>query len=208
MNVTKTLTLAVAAVLASGVVVAGTAFAGAAADVSPSDYDEQLTDDGSTDAQLPDDYALDVIDPDDKLSDDDVERAIELAWAAEDVRAEFESSDPAEITVQATGGLDEVLVVLHGENGEAASTDVDLEAGTVTDVLPSEQVSTADSHETVTVTEVTEAGSTITFETTDGDADVFTISTDEIDDGIQQIELRPADESADGDDSRNESDGS
>jgi len=72
MNRKTTLTLAIAAVLAGGFVVAGTAFAGSNDEVPPADYE-------LPDEQPTDDYDLEVIDPDGQLTDADVDRALELA---------------------------------------------------------------------------------------------------------------------------------
>jgi len=194
MNTKTTLTLAIAAVLAGGFVAAGAAFASPTDDVSPANDD--LTDD-----PLPDDYDIEVIDPDGQLTDADVDRALELAWGADDLREEFETSDAFEITVQATGGLDEVLVVIDGENGEAASADVDLESETVTSVLAGEQVHSAGAVETLTLTETDGEDLASTFTVNDSENEgTFKISTDEIgmeeidDENVQKIEVVPADD--------------
>lgn len=85
-----------------------------------------------------DDVERDVIDPDDQLTDEDVEHVIDLTWNENAVRDTFEESEPRAITVQATGDLDEVEIAFVGENKESVAAVVDLKTETVVRVVPTE----------------------------------------------------------------------
>lgn len=194
-NRSTTLTIAIAAVLvifAGGAIVAGAAFVGASDEVSTTNGTESTSENGTA----PDDYELDVVDPDDRLSDDDVDRAIALGWTNESVREHVETNASFEITVQATGSIEEVGVVF--DDGEAAvSATIDLTTESVTRVLSPEQVMTADDLETVDVdvndSATVDANETFTFEVNetlaepDGDNSTDVLADTE----IEIVELEP-----------------
>ena len=61
--------------------------------------------DASTDDALPADYERDVVDPDGDLSDEAIDRAIETAWANEEVRAALSDDATPSFEVWADGQL-------------------------------------------------------------------------------------------------------
>ena len=116
---------------------------------------------------LPDDYELDLIDPDDQLSDDDVDEAITLAANDEVVAETLDGTESLDITVQATGNLTDVTVVFVGDADSIAAT-VDLQDERVTQVI--ERVSPASNAESLTVSAHTvESGETHTVQFSETD---------------------------------------
>lgn len=175
---TNGLTLAVAAVLALTVSAGG---------VAATDHVYSLSDDTSD--ELPDEYDLTVVDPDDRLSDDQVETAIALAWQHDDVQAEFGESEAYDVTVQATDGLDDVTVVIEGDAGEVAGADVDLEEEAVTDVLSSDRVKSADATDTADLDGTTELDDGTVSITLQDDGGTIAFSEDEVDVDIVVMSL-------------------
>jgi len=121
----KTALTFVLAVLFAGILASGLALAGATDDVSPEDYGID-----------PDDDELDVYDPDDQLTADDIDDAIELSLSDETVAETVTGTDSPEITVQATGDRTDVTVVFAGES-DGVSAIVDLQDGGVTQIVES-----------------------------------------------------------------------
>jgi len=131
--------------------------------------------DASTDDALPADYERDVVDPDGDLSDEAIDRAIETAWANEEVRAALSDDATPSFEVWAEdgdGAVDASVWVspVDGSPEDTVVADVDLDAGTVTDVSAPEVV-TADEFETDSVeiqTTATETDGTFTVAISEG----------------------------------------
>ena len=143
MQLRNTIALAMAALLVGSVVVGGTALASPESDVSQDN--DQLT---------PDAYDLTVVDPDDRLTAEMADRAIELAWADEDVQGEFAESNSFDVTVQALAGSETVDVVIVGEDGEAAGITVDLDSGDTSEFVPGENIASTTHSESYEKTEI------------------------------------------------------
>ncbi|QIB74315.1 hypothetical protein G3I44_08490 [Halogeometricum borinquense] len=125
----RTLTLAVAALLAfgaSGVVAATTTISPspATADASP------------TDGVSPVNHTVKVIDPDERLSEQDVKNAWQLAWSNETVKRSFENADSAHFQVEAVSDELQVYVVTNETARPQVVADVDLDSESVTSVEP------------------------------------------------------------------------
>ena len=131
--------------------------------------------DASTDDALPADYERDVVDPDGALSDAAIDRAIETAWANEDVRAALSDDATPSFEVWAEdgdGAVDASVWVspVDGSPEDTVVADVDLDAGTVTAVSAPEVV-TADEFETESLeiqTTATETDGTVTVAFSEG----------------------------------------
>ncbi|ADQ69066.1 hypothetical protein C499_06230 [Halogeometricum borinquense DSM 11551] len=125
----RALTLVVAALLAfgaSGVVAATTT-------VSPS----PVTADASpTDGVSPADHTVKVIDPDDRLSEQDIENAWQLAWSNETVKRSFENADSPHFQVEAVSDELQVYVATDETARPQVVADVDLDSESVTAVEP------------------------------------------------------------------------
>lgn len=143
--------------------------------IAAADHAHSLSEDASD--ELPDEYDLTVIDPDDRLTGGEAERALALAWGHDDVQDAFTDSDTYDVTVQATD--DDVTVVIDGEDGEAAGVDLDLEAETITDVFSGDQIRSADAVDSRTLTDLEGENGTVSVE--EGDNGTMTLSEDDID---------------------------
>jgi len=131
--------------------------------------------DASTDDALPADYERDVVAPDGALSDAAIDRAIETAWANEDVRAALPDGATPSFEVwgeDGEGAVDASVWVspVDGSPEDTVVADVDLDAGTVTAVSAPEVV-TADEFETESLeiqTTATETDGTVTVAFSEG----------------------------------------
>ncbi|WP_135820285.1 hypothetical protein [Halostella litorea] len=165
------LTVAVAALLAFG------ASGVAAATTSP----PTATPDGSpADVVQPSNHTVEVVDPDGDLSERDVERAWRTAWQHDAVRDWFESG-PVHFQVEDVGDDLEVYVAPDEDAAPRVVADVDLDAGTVTDARPLDNVLTASDSETTELTAVNDTGDRVaTFTVTNGtvvDGEAVTLRT-------------------------------
>lgn len=92
----------------------------------------------TTQAEPPDEqdteFDREVIDPDDQLSGNDVDRAVELALNNDEIQRVVDDAEDVEVTVQALGDRTDVKVVFAGEE-EGISATVDLEAERATGVV-------------------------------------------------------------------------
>lgn len=176
----KLLTLAMAAAVALTVSVGGAAAA---------EHVHSLSDEDSSD-ELPEEYDLTVIDPDEQLTDEQVDTALELAWQHDDVRTAFEESDAFDVTVQAAG-LEDVTVIIDGNDDEASGAVVDLEDETVTDVLAGDQIHSAQSVESVSLEEQEIGNDTNVVHASDTESDVFVTNSDNV--SATAIETQSAD---------------
>jgi len=163
----KLLTLAMAVAVALTVSVGGAAAA---------EHVYSLSDEDSSD-ELPEEYDLTVIDPDEQLTDDQVDTALELAWQHDDVRAAFEESETYNITVQAAG-LEDVTVIIDGNDDEASGVVVDLEAETVTDIHAGDQIHSAQSVESVSLDAQEVGNDTNVVHVSDTESDVVVTNSD------------------------------
>ncbi|WP_135663816.1 hypothetical protein [Halorhabdus rudnickae] len=88
-------------------------------------------------AQYPDDYGVEVTDPEDVLSDGDVDRAIEMAWGNETFHSHFETDEYVHFDVWVLGP-DEPVHVSAGPSSNASDdrvdATVDLDSGVVKDI--------------------------------------------------------------------------
>lgn len=139
----KTVVIAVATVLALTASVGG---------VVATEYVHSFADD-DTSEETPAEPTITVIDPDDLLTDELIETAIDLAWEEEDVQAAFEESEALAVTVDSTGGLDDVNVGIVGAPDEASAADVDLEMETVTNIVTGDRVSVPDRNDSTSAQE-------------------------------------------------------
>ncbi|RLM63662.1 hypothetical protein [Halorubrum sp. Atlit-26R] len=86
----------------------------------------------SADVAQPVNYTTDTVDPDDKLTDSDVETARELAWANDSVRAVVDGDTPVHFDVWAPNGEDDhVSVWVEQNETTVAIADIDLDAESV-----------------------------------------------------------------------------
>lgn len=152
---------------------------------------------------LADDDELNVIDPDNQLTDDDVDDAITLAASNETVGKALEGTESLEITVQATGNLTDVMVVFVGDADNIAAT-VDLQDDSITRIV--ESVSTAANTESVTVSahavdpgdtqtvQFTETDAATSAETVEVDAHELDVSNVELSETGDEVEFNTTDE--------------
>ncbi|MEA1931754.1 MAG: hypothetical protein U9O06_09425 [Euryarchaeota archaeon] len=148
----------------------------------------------SADTAQPAEYTIETVDPDDELTDRDVETARELAWANDSVRAAVDADTPVNFEVWAPNGDDDHVSVWVDQNGTTvAIADIDLDAESVLAVDEPEvlSVSETESFEVETTLDSSAGDSTTVFgveiegETTaDGSVDNRTV-----DDGYSTIEL-------------------
>lgn len=158
----KALAFAVAALLAfgaSGVVAASTTSPLATADASP------------TDAAQPDEYTVEVVDPDDQLSEREVENALLLAWTHDEVRSHFDG-ESVHFQVEALGDDRQVYVAPSEAAPPRVVADVDLDAEAVTGVEAIGRAMTADDAMTMQLSPVNatdlDGDVTVTVTRTDG----------------------------------------
>lgn len=126
----------------------------------------------AADTVQPDEYTVDTVDPDDELTDDDIETAREIAWGNETVRASVNADEPVQFEVWAPNDAKDHPSVWVEQNDTTVVADIDLESESVV-AVDEPTVLTADNVTTVdTDSSVDGSGgddSTITFdEATDG----------------------------------------
>ena len=86
----------------------------------------------SADVAQPAEYNIDTVDPDDKLTNQDIETARELAWANDSVRAAVDVDSPVQFDVWAPNGEDDhVSVWVEQNETTVAIADIDLDAESV-----------------------------------------------------------------------------
>jgi len=86
----------------------------------------------SADVAQPANYTTETVDPDDELTDSDVETARELAWANDSVRAAVDGDRPVQFDVWAPNGEgDHVSVWVEQNETTVAIADIDLDAESV-----------------------------------------------------------------------------
>jgi hypothetical protein len=155
----ETLTLAVAALLA---IVAGGAVAAPtpAAATSP-----------AADVQ-PSNHTVEVVDPDDRLAEQEIAELRRLAWGNDEVRQQFEDADGVHFHVEAVGESLEVYVASDENAPPGVVAEISLDGAEVTDVRTLNNAVTADSAATVELTPLDESavenGSTVTVRTASG----------------------------------------
>ncbi|WP_121821896.1 hypothetical protein [Halostella salina] len=133
------LTVAVAALLAFG--------AGGVAAAAPTSPQPAPGDGSAADVAQPSNHTVEVVDPDDELSDRDVERAWRTAWDHDAVRDHFDGG-PVHFHVEAVDGDLEVYVAPDEGAPPEVVADVALDDGTVTEVEELNNVRTASESET------------------------------------------------------------
>jgi hypothetical protein len=154
----ETVTLAVAALLALG---AGGAVAASmpAADASP-----------APDGQ-PSDYTVDVVDPDDRLTEQEVTELRRLAWSADEVRRQFEGTETVHFHIEAVGDDLEVYVATDEQAPPKVVAEVALDDEEVTDVQSLNNTMTADAATSIELSPVDESAlddSTVTVRSASG----------------------------------------
>ncbi|WP_253738478.1 hypothetical protein [Halohasta salina] len=129
----------------------------------------------SADVAQPANYTPDTVDPDDELTDGDVETARELAWANDSVRAAADGDTPVQFEVWAPNGEDDhVSVWVEQNETTVAIADIDLDAESVLAVDEPTVLSAdeTESFDVETTLDSAAADSTTVFEvTTDISAD-------------------------------------
>ena len=148
----------------------------------------------SADVAQPANYTVDTVDPDDELTDRDVETARELAWANDTVRAAVDADTPVEFEVWAPSSDEDHVSVWVDQNGTTvAVADIDLAAESVLAVDEPAVLSVDETESFAVETTLDSAAeeSTTVFEvdiedetTADGSVDNRTV-----DDGYSTIEL-------------------
>lgn len=106
------LALVAALALATGGVAAATG-------ASPAVHD---SDESTTEHPLPDDYTVEVTDRHDVLSDDDVEAAIQAAWADEELRSYVEDADSVHFDLWAPDADEDRVAVSVASSDEPGQT--------------------------------------------------------------------------------------
>jgi hypothetical protein len=120
-------TIALATLLALALAAGGVS----AATTSPSAGDSPA----ATDAVQPDRYTVEMVDPHDELTAAEVERARELAWANDTVRAAVDADEPVKFEIWAPVNDDDRTSVWIEQDGRSVVVaDVDLDAGNVVSV--------------------------------------------------------------------------
>lgn len=149
----ETLTIALAALLAFGV---SGAVAAPVTELSP-----------ATDEQ-PSDYTVEVIDPDDRLTDEEIAEMRHLAWSRDDVRAEFEDTDTVHFQIEAVDGDLQVYLAIEEDAPPQVVVDIAHDDGEVTQVETLDNVVAAGDVESVELSPVNDSmaanGSTVTFD--------------------------------------------
>ncbi|WP_435066734.1 hypothetical protein [Haloplanus sp. C73] len=96
------------------------------------------------DTASPATHTVDVVDPRDRLSEQDVETAWRLAWANETVRSYIDGDGPAHFQVEAVGDELQVYVAPNGTTEPRVQAVVNLDSKSVVDVTSLTNVITAD----------------------------------------------------------------
>lgn len=154
----ETLTIAVAVLLAVG---AGGAVAASipVTDTSP-----------APDVQ-PSNHTVDVVDPEDRLTEQEIAELRRLAWSADAVREEFEDTDSVHFHVEAVGEGLEVYVAANESTPPRVVAEVALDEGAVTDVEGLNNAMTAGSSMSLQLSSVNESAldnGTVTVRTASG----------------------------------------
>ena len=135
----------------------------------------------SADVEQPANYTTGTVDPDDELTDSDVETARELAWANDSVRAAVDTDAPVAFEVRAPDGDDDHVSVGLDQHGTTVATaDVDLDAESVVGVDEPEVLSTTEADH-IEFEPIDESSAETAFEvTTDSGSnpDVIRVATD------------------------------
>lgn len=187
----ETVTLAVAALLAIG---AGGAVAASmpAADASP-----------APDGQ-PANYTVDVVDPDDRLTEQEVAALRRLAWSAAEVRQPFADSETVHFHVEAVGDELEVYVATDENAPPKVVAEVALDDEEVTDVHTLNNATTTESARSIELSPVNESaidGSTVTVRSASGPTTmtvenstvVEAVAVTTVDEGNQSVTIRTED---------------
>ena len=151
----------------------------------------------SADVAQPANYTVDTVDPDDELTDRDVETARELAWANDSVRAAVDADTPVEFEVWAPSSDEDHVSVWVDQNGTTvAVADIDLAAESVLAVDEPKVLSTeqAESFAVETTLDSAAEESTTVFEVTDIEGETTadgSLDNRTVDDGYSTIVLDP-----------------
>ncbi len=195
----KVLTLAVVALLAFG----ASGVSAASIDSNPSVASSQSPADDASPAN----YTVEVVDPNDRLSEQDVENARQLAWANETVNSAIENGGSAHFHVEAVGDELQVYVAPNRTAAPRVQAVVDLGSESVDKVEELNTVLMADEMETDQLATLNvsngDAGETRTVKAASG---AETITADEVSvcedfnvavesDGAVSIPLETADSS-------------
>ena len=151
----------------------------------------------SADVEQPANYTTGTVDPDDELTDSDVETARELAWANDSVRAAVDADTPVEFEVWAPSSDEDHVSVWVDQNGTTvAVADIDLAAESVLAVDEPKVLSTeqAESFAVETTLDSAAEESTTVFEVTDIEGETTadgSLDNRTVDDGYSTIVLDP-----------------
>lgn len=190
----ETLTLAVAVLLAVG------ASGAVAAPMS-------VTDTSPTPDAQPADYTVEVVDPDDRLTEEEVAELRRLAWSADEVRRQFDDAETVHFHVQAVGDSLEVYVATGEHAPPQVVAEIALDDETVTDVRALDNAMTTGAVESIDLSPVNESafddGSTVTVRpasgpttlTVENSTVVEAVAVATVDDGNETVTVRTGGES-------------